>query len=438
MKTFPELGIKIPNILLPAQTGLENWSVIACDQYTQDRAYWKKAEKTAADNPSTLNMILPEVYLDDNDKEQRIKNIHTTMRQYLDSGIFAPELHTFIYLERNTSYGRTRKGLMVEIDLETYEWKPFSSALIRATEATIPERIPPRKEIRNNAPLETPHIMLLVNDPEHRLVEAAGTVIKKSGRKPVYSGKLMMNGGSITGWTIEGDTENVAVLKSLNDIADKNKAENGSTFLFAVGDGNHSLATAKAVWDDYKKTLTLDEQKTSDIRYALVEIVNIYDEGLSFEPIHRVLFGAAPEEAIEVLKNNLGGTVSDCKNKQLLEYRVKNSKKTLGFIYRHNGETIYACLETPVTGLAVAHFQPVIDSFIKNTNGKVTIDYIHGNTEIERLGEEDNTIGILLPPVAKDSFFATISSHGPLPRKSFSMGEADEKRFYLECRKLFP
>lgn len=439
MKTFSDLGILIPDILFPKNIDLKSWSVIACDQYTQDKAYWKKAAEAADGKPSTINLILPEVYLADSDKKQRIAQIKSTMQQYIADGVFAPARHGFIYVERRTAYGRVRRGLVAAVDLETYEWKSFSKSLVRATEATIVERIPPRREIRKDAPLELPHIMLLVNDPERGLVEGTGDTLKADGVPTVYDGELMLNGGSITG-RIVPEKMNGSVLASLNRIAEANTAADGSTFLFAVGDGNHSLATAKAVWDEYKTTLNAGERDASRVRYALVEIVNIYDTGLTFEPIHRVLFGADTEELIAALKSNLGGSVSECGNASELENAVKNSAAAFGFVHTEAGKTAYELLSTPVTELAVAHFQPVVDEFIKNGEKggrKITIDYIHGSGEIVKLGSKPGTTGILLPPVDKDSFFATISSRGPLPRKSFSMGEADEKRFYLECRKLF-
>lgn len=436
MKTFSEMGVKIPEILLPKNLDVSTWSVVACDQYTQDREYWKNVEKTAAGKPSTLNIILPEVYLNDADKSSRIEKIRGTMKNYIESGIFADAQEEFIYVERKTAYGRVRHGLVCTIDLETYEWKPFSKALIRATEATIVERIPPRMEIRKGAPLETPHIMLLVNDPNHSLVEGTGEKVKSQA--PVYSGNLMQNSGSISGWKVCGN-ENLGYVRStLESLAESNTAEDGSIFLFAVGDGNHSLATAKAVWDEYKKEHP--EDKESRVRYALVEIVNIYDTGLTFEPIHRVIFDVDAERLIADTAEKLNGKTENLASPEELEKAVKNSKADFGFVYLKDGKQVYTLLKTDITDLAVSRLQPALDEFLKaeKANGtKAEIDYIHGAQEVFRLGAKENATGILLPPVAKDSFFATINGRGPLPRKSFSMGEADEKRFYLECRKLF-
>ena len=434
MKNIEDFGIKVPEILLPKEIDLSTWSVIACDQYTQDLDYWKRAEKTAGNKPSTLNLILPEVYLGSADKATRIKNIRSTMKAYLDDGIFDSPVNGFIYIERTTAFGRTRKGLIAQIDLETYEWKPFSKANIRATEATIVERIPPRMEIRRGAPLELPHIMLLVNDKNDILVGGCGKIAKAN--KPLYDGTLMNNGGSIRGWKLSSNQEIEAVTNAVEQIAKANTKSDGSTFLFAVGDGNHSLATAKAVWDEYKAA-NPDAGKDCPVRYALVEIVNIYDTGLTFEPIHRVIFNVDNAALIKTLAEKLGGTISEVDSAKALEAAVKNSWANFGFDYIENGKQKYVLLETKITELAVSRLQPEIDEFLKSAPKDSEIDYIHGTEEVLKLGQKEKAVGILLPPIAKDSFFETIDGRGPLPRKSFSMGEADEKRFYLECRKLF-
>lgn len=435
MKKLEDLGLRIPEILLPKNIDLSTWSVIACDQYTQDKDYWKNVEEKAGNKPSTLNLILPEVYLGSPDKADRIKKIRQSMKEYLDTGVFADAKKCFIYLERKTAFGRTRKGLVAQIDLETYEWKPFSKANIRATEATIVERIPPRMEIRKGAPLELPHIMLLVNDKDDLLV---GANKPTDGRAPIYDGDLMANGGHITGWTLESKADIEGVEKALNLIAEKNASPDGSTFLFAVGDGNHSLATAKAVWDEYKKEHP--EDKDSPVRYALIEIVNIYDTGLTFEPIHRVIFNIDNEALIKKLAEKLNGNIKALDDADKVIKAVKDSWANFGFFYLDSeGKQKNVLLETKIKELAVARLQPEIDAFLKELpdQSKAEIDYIHGTDEVLKLGSKENSLGILLPPIAKDSFFETINGRGPLPRKSFSMGEADEKRFYLECRRLF-
>lgn len=449
MKSFNKYGIAIPKILLPKNIETSTWSVVACDQYTQDREYWKKVEETVSTKDSTLNLILPEVYLNDSDKTQRIEKIKSTMNEYITNNVFQDEQSQFIYLERTTAYGRIRHGLMACIDLDSYEWKPFSKALIRATEATILERIPPRMEIRRNAPIESPHIMLLVNDPNHCLVEKTGELVKELGINPCYDGKLMQNSGSIVGYPVSNDEILSKIELSLEKIAKDNTDSEGNVFMFAVGDGNHSLATAKAIWDEVKSqnggtkledgTISIPKGfENHNARYALIEIVNIFDTGLTFEPIHRVLFNVNEENLIEKIKSSLSGSIKELASKDELISNVKNSNASFGFVYNKNSSQKFILLETPIKELAVSRIQPVIDDFLTETNAdKEQIDYIHGTDEVFRLGSKENTVSILLPPVAKESFFATINNRGPLPRKSFSMGEADEKRFYLECRKLF-
>ncbi len=442
MTDFSQYGVAVPEILLPENIDLEKWAVIACDQYTQDRDYWKKAADIADGKPSTLNVIFPEVYLSDSDREERIQNIKKTMNAYLQNKVFAKAEKEFIYIERKTAYGRTRKGLVLAVDLDSYEWKPFSKAMIRATEATVPERIPPRMKIRTGAPLELPHIMLLADDPQDELVGKTGELVK--GGKALYDGDLQQKSGHITGWAVRDEKAFAHVADALKAIAEKGRDKDGNTFLFAVGDGNHSLATAKAVWDEHKKELLAKgasqaEINASPVKYALVEIVNIYDAGLTFEPIHRVVFKADNAALLAFIAQKLDGEVKTVESSAELEKLVSDKNASgarYGFIITEKGKTSYTLLQTGITDLAIASLQPALDEFIKENPG-VEIDYIHGTDETVELGSREGQTGILLPPIAKDSFFATINSRGPLPRKSFSMGEASEKRFYVEARRLF-
>ncbi|HPO03735.1 MAG TPA: DUF1015 domain-containing protein [Treponemataceae bacterium] len=441
--TMARYALAQPEILMPRPgADLSRWAVIACDQYTQDREYWKKTAEIVGSDPSILNIILPEVYLEDAGRSERLASIRAAMAGYLGTGtgsdgVFGPPVRAFVYLERKTAYGRTRKGLMAAVDLDSYEWKPDSKALVRATEATIVDRIPPRMEIRRGAPIESPHIMLLANDPRKSLIEAAGEHVRSE--KPLYSAELMHKAGSVTGWAIT-DPGHIALMEdALENLAKENTAEDGSCFLFAVGDGNHSLATAKAVWDEFRAAHA-EEAAAGEIdlenhpaRYALVEIVNLYDDGLTFEPIHRVLFGTDARSLAAFLAEKLGGTVSKNIAPAEMEALVADPSVTrFGFVCADG----CFVLETPHPALAVSRLQPVLDDFL-SAGEKVKIDYIHGTDEVFRLGKDAGTVSILLPPVAKDSFFSTIAGGGPLPRKSFSMGEASEKRFYMESRKLF-
>lgn len=449
MKTFEEYGIKIPSIYLPKnKDNLKTWSVIACDQYTQDKEYWKKVEDFTNTKPSTLKITLPEVYLSDSNKPERIKNIKKTMKEYLASDVLQELPQGMMYIERTTGYGRTRKGLVTAIDLETYDWKPFTTSLIRATEATILDRIPPRMEIRRDAPIETPHIMLLVNDKNGCLVDTIGKDAKKN--IPTYDTDLMLNSGHISGWLVNSEKQLEIAEEALKNLAKTQKQKDNSVFLFAVGDGNHSLATAKAVWDEFKtnnggikqadNTISIPKGlENHNARFALIEIVNIYDEGLTFEPIHRVLFDICTKDLIEFVCSKLSGSITDFTTAEELTNDVSSSKNHFGFVFSENSKVQYKCLRTNIEGLAVSKLQPVLDEFLANVKAdtKTQIDYIHGTDEVFRLGEKDGATSILLPPIEKESFFSTIANSGPLPRKSFSMGEASEKRFYMECRKLF-
>ncbi len=433
MNLLKKYGLKVPKILLPNDSiPLEKWAVIACDQYTQDTEYWQKANEITKESSSTLHIVLPEVYLSNSEKKEELtKTIHKTMQEYIDNGVFKDELSSFMYIERSTAFGRNRKGLVVAIDLEAYDWKPFSKNLIRATEATIIDRIPPRVAIRKGAPIESPHIMLLVNDPNALLVEKTANLVSSNAK--TYDGDLMLNGGHISGWQVDDKAHLAEIEKSLEQIAKQNTEKDGSVFMFAVGDGNHSLATAKAVWDEAKKTCK--DTENANERFALVEIVNIFDEGLTFEPIHRVLFNIETSALVSYIKTHWTVDIVNFNTFGEVEKHVEKHPDSFAIISTENGNTSYTCISTDKKGLLVSHLQPLIDDFMHDKSSD-DIDYIHGSDEVCRLAIKEKTIGIFLPPIEKESFFETIEKNGPLPRKSFSMGEADEKRFYIECRKL--
>ena len=385
----------LPEILLPADgTDMERWAVNACDQFTSDYAYWREVEKFVSGYPSTYNLIFPEIYLKDN-PEQRIKKINSTMQQYLDSGVFKCVNGGFILVERTTVSG-TRTGLLVAIDLEDYSFIKGDNAVIRSTEATVPERIPPRVEIRKDAPIELPHVMLLYNDEKNVVLNSV-----KRG-KILYDFDLQMNGGHVKGTYIDNS---VAVAETLLSLKDK------SGMLFAVGDGNHSLASAKTCWENIKVTLSEEERKTHPARYALCEAVNIYDPALNFEPIHRLLKCKDAQKFIDELKTSGSGNA----------YIVSKGKKR----------------EIPFPDNVPQGIKALDDSiskFIKEHGGEV--DYIHGEAELTNFTQDENCVGILLPAIAKADFFNLIVTGGNLPRKTFSMGEGEEKRYYIEAKKI--
>ncbi|MDR1929205.1 MAG: DUF1015 domain-containing protein [Treponema sp.] len=436
------LGAAVPGLLLPREgIDLSRWAVIACDQFTQDRAYWDRLEAQGA-FPSSLRLIYPEVYLEDRDRGERIAAIHRTMEDYLSGGIFGEPLKGFVYIERDTPFQKGRRGLLICLDLEQYDWRPESSLLTRATEGTVTERIPPRMEVRRGAALELPHILLLINDGENKLLPALGERAK-AGRA-LYDTELRPDSGRVRGWLLEGEADWEFLAAGLEALARRaghgqggiSPDAEGGAFLYAVGDGNHSLAAAKAVWEEYKQAHRGEKDlERHPARWALAELENLYDPALTFEPIHRVIFGAEPEEILAALGELPGFTCGALRDRAELERLLENpvpGKNRYGLA----AGSRYILVEAAVPGIATGPLQPVLDRFTAAGKDR-TIDYIHGADSCFRLARSEKTTAILLPPVKKEDLFLTVAQSGPLPRKSFSMGEAEEKRFYLECRRLF-
>jgi hypothetical protein len=454
-----KLGIEIPEILLPQTMDLGSWAVIACDQFTQDKQYWDRV-KVAAGEFSTLNLIFPEAFLVDGDRTRRIENIHQTMQKYADSSVFAAPHRGFIYLERDTPYNCGRRGLVAVVDLEYYDWSPIARPLIRSTEGTVQERLPPRMDVRRGAPLETSHVLLLIDDETDTLLQRLGERAKKTS--PAYQGKLMLDSGGVQGWFLETPEDWALLAGGLEELAhramtryptrempDDESSSVLQPFLFAVGDGNHSLASAKGIWEEYKAEHSggvtaqggeIQGDPWSPVhpcRYALVEIENIYDPAIKFEPIHRVVFGLGFDKALKLFSALPGFSSRVIPNRDDLVRLVAEPVK--GNRFGIISENRYALVQTNVGGVSTASLQPLLDKAIKEAGDSISIDYIHGEDELFRLagGSGVPVCGILLPPVQKAGFFETVARGGPLPRKSFSMGEAGEKRFYIECRKLF-
>ena len=388
------------NILLPKEN-FEKWSVIACDQYTSEPDYWENVKDYVGDAPSALNIVFPEVYLS-GDNSKRIGEINANMKNYLDGDVFTTYENTFVYVKRTLACGKVRRGVVGLIDLEDYSCEKDSRTLIRATEETVAERIPPRVEIRKDAPMELPHIMLLIDDPQKTVIEP----LDSQTAPTLYDFDLMQNSGHIKGVAIKGK----AAEELQNRLADL-AGDGDNPLLFAVGDGNHSLATAK---ECYRLN------KTENSRYALVEIVNIHDSSLDFEPIYRLLFGVNPEEFINGFVDALGG-----------EYKGEDAQ-IFTCVYGDNQVEISV---KPTAKLAVGTLQTYIDRFLKqNPNAKV--DYIHGENSLRELAKAPDTLGFLFDGMRKNELFPAVKQDGSLPRKTFSMGCADDKRFYLEGRRL--
>lgn len=416
------LPLKRANILLPKDVDMTKWSVVACDQYTSEPEYWKEVEKEVGSSPSTLNLILPELYLEDTDVEDRIKKINKTMEEYLDESMFNEYKDTMIYLERTQKDGKIREGLMAMVDLEDYSYEKGSQTLIRATEKTVIERIPPRLKVRENASLELPHIMILIDDEKKNIIESLKD--KVTSEDVVYDFDLMENGGHIKGYKLSDEVIN-GIESGLESLMDKDYFEkkynvkNKGVLLFAMGDGNHSLATAKANYENLKKTMSEDEYLNNPARYALVEVVNLHSPALEFEPIHRVIFNTDVNNLVEELHKYYD--INEDGDGEYFELVTKDFDKRL-------------YISNPKSNIAVGSIQMFLDDYLKDHSGK--LDYIHGDETTRSMGSEEGNVGILFEAMPKEELFRTVILDGALPRKTFSMGHSYDKRYYLEARKI--
>ena len=416
------IPFKRANILLPKNIDMTKWSVVACDQYTSEMDYWNEVEKIVGASPSTLRITLPEIFLEDSDVNERINKINDTMKEYLDEDIFYELKDSMIYLERTQADGRVREGLMGMVDLEDYSYEKGSQTLIRATEKTVIERIPPRLKVRENALLELPHIMILIDDEKKKIIEDLKNEVTDSD--VVYDFDLMENGGHIKGYKLNNDSM-TKVEEGLEALCDKEYFEkkynvkDKGILLFAMGDGNHSLATAKANYENVKKTMTPDEYLNHPSRYALVELVNLHSEALEFEPIHRVIFDTDVNKLIEELYKYYD--INEEGNGQYFELVTKDIDKKL-------------YISNPKSNIAVGSIQMFLDEYLKDNKGK--LDYIHGDETTKNMGMEENNVAILFEAMPKEELFRTVILDGALPRKTFSMGHSYDKRYYLEARKI--
>ena len=429
---WKDFGLHIPQIMLPkVGTDYGKWAVVACDQFTSQPEYWEETESIVGDAPSTLRLMLPELYLGSDDEEQRIAAVRETMVQYTDDGTLRT-LDPGCMLVRREAEGRSRLGLVISVDLEAYDYNKGSQSLIRATEGTVIERIPPRLRIRRGAPLEMPHIMILIDDPDHTVIEP----LEQLDLECVYDTDLMQDGGHVCGKFVpEAKLDGMkAALSALMDKAVERYGE-GHVIFQAMGDGNHSLATAKAGWEEIKKDLTAEEIETHPARFALCEIENVYDAGIVFEPIHRVVFPTG---------DLCGSALLDKLVEQLAEQNGSAALADKGASAAEGGFAIpVICGDTEQTivigapassKLAVGALQNGIDVLVKAETAEV--DYIHGEKAVRDLAAKDGNLGFLLPAMDKFDLFPAVAADGALPRKTFSMGEANEKRYYIEARSL--
>ena len=428
---------RLPRILLPRTgTDLAKWAVIACDQYTSEPDYWERVAREVGDAPSTLRLIFPEAYLGTPDAESRIRRIQDTMRKYLSNGMFV-EREGPVYVER-TLGNRVRRGLMLELDLDQYDFGSASASPIRPTEGTMVERLAPRIEVRRRAELELPHILVLIDDPACTVIEPIGT--ERQTLAKLYETELMLGGGHVAGYAVdpaqgERITQALHALASPAAFAQRyGVPEDTEVMLFAVGDGNHSLATAKAFWDSIKSSVESDHPS----RFALVEVENIHDPALAFSPIHRLLFGVTADVR-EAMAEAFGSRLSctDLPTAAAMRERVQatgGSRHVAGLIGPGRRFSVIEIAD-PQSSLAVGTFQPFVDRFIER-GGATHIDYVHGDDALERLAMESRNVGLHLPTISKNDLLRRVVREGPLPRKTFSMGEANEKRFYIEARRI--
>lgn len=416
-------AFKSADILIPQNIDFTKWSVVACDQYTSELGYWQDVKDIVSGSPSTLNIIFPEVYLEDGNSEERIEKINAVMEEYLSDSLFREYKDTLIYVKRTQSDGKVRHGIVGKIDLEEYDFSKGSQSKVRATEGTIIERIPPRQRIRINAPLEVPHILILIDDREKTVVEPLEA--QAESFEKLYDFDLMKNSGHIEGYRVTEQAKN-NILSAIEKLGDKTAFEqkygvkDKGVLMFAAGDGNHSLATAKTCWDTIKKELSLEEIENHPARYALVELMNIHDSALEFEPIQRVIFDTDPEKLLTALADHYNASYED------------NGGQRIDYTYQGNEGSIY--ITETSSNLPVGTLQKFLDEYLTENGGK--IDYIHGNDVVRMLAKEPDTIGFMVDAMEKNDLFATVIKDGSLPRKTFSMGEAADKRFYLECKKI--
>ncbi len=437
MRNYPSIGLQAADILLPRPgIDLHKWAVIACDQFTSEPEYWQKVAALVQDSPSTYHLTLPEVFLGTAEEDRRIQSTQLTMQKYLAEGIFR-EFEGLIYVERTVG-GKTRRGLMAALDLEQYDFSKGSTSLIRATEGTILDRLPPRIRIREHATIEFPHILVLIDDPERTVIEPLAQA--KAGMERLYDFDLMAGSGHLSGYAVNSLEEERRIVRALENLATPEMMANkyqsrkdAGILLYAVGDGNHSLATAKSIWEKMKHQVGPDHPA----RFALVEIENIHDEGLVFEPIHRVLFHVASDPAAAP-KKAFGRrlTISACQDQtemiRMVESQTGGSHR-VGMVAPDG--VFVLTIEQPEYNLPVGTLQKFLDEWLKE-NPEMKIDYVHGSEVLCRLGTANQNLGFYLPAMPKGDLFKTVLLDGALPRKTFSMGEAHEKRFYLEGRKI--
>ena len=420
--TFKRADILLPKFSKYSKK-MKKWSVVACDQYTSEPEYWKAVSSFVGESESTFHLTVPEIYLNDSDIDERITRTNQIMKKYIDENVFTEYKNSFFYVERTLANGVKRLGVVGMVDLEDYDYSKDSQTKIRATEGTVVSRIPPRLKIRDDALIELPHIMMLIDDADCDIIESNSSI--KDSFEKIYDFDMMQNSGHITGYKMSEvacqKLENkLASLDNLDNFNKKYGVNKNSPLIYAMGDGNHSLATAKAYYENLKKAIG-DEAKSSPARYALCELVNLHDKSLQFEAIHRVIFGADGNNFIKEFEK---------------EFDISYDENAIGqsFIFVHGDQSKKVTVTNPKEYLTVATIQKFLDEFILTAGGE--IDYIHGEDVVYKLCKDKSNFGIILDSMDKSDLYKSVILDGALPRKTFSMGEACDKRFYIEARKI--
>lgn len=429
------LGISIPRVLLPTEDiDLYKWAVIACDQFTSEPAYWEKAADIVGGAPSTLSMIYPEIWLGKEDPLPRVAAIAQAMERYLEEGVLRELAPGVIVTRRENAEGTlARTGIMLAVDLECYDYHKGAQTLIRTTEGTIEERIPPRLKVRERAALEVPHVMMLIDDEGHSVIEPL--CARAADTAPLYDTELMLDGGRVCAWHVgEGDAV-AGMLRALDALYARSAGRtDGAPVLFAVGDGNHSLAAAKAHWENVKQGLDPAAAKAHPARFTLCEVVNLYDAGIRFEPIHRLLFGVDADKALAFLKEYYDGAGMGA---DILEENAAAAPGGHAFGFRAENKAGTLLVRAPVSPVAAETLQSGLDA-LHGFFPDARIDYIHGSRALNELSAAPGCLGFMLPQMDKHLLFETVARGDVLPRKAFSIGEANEKRYYMECRRIRP
>jgi 5,10-methylene-tetrahydrofolate dehydrogenase/methenyl tetrahydrofolate cyclohydrolase/uncharacterized protein (DUF1015 family) len=442
---FPDIGLKVPRILLPRKgLDLTKWCVVACDQYTSQPQYWKSVKELVGDSPSTLHLIFPEVYLGDKKTNQQIiHGIKDKMFEFDRDRVLVPQHPGFVLIDRKTPLVESRKGLLVALDLELYSYEKGSQSLIRPTEKTIPDRLPPRIAIREQSAMELPHILVLIDDPDKTVIEPLAA--QSDSLEKLYDFELMKQSGHLKGWHVANSSAVDGVVGALRNLAKPERFQqrygakpDQGVILFPVGDGNHSLATAKSCWEQHKRKGA--DLNTHPARYALVELINIHDPGMTFEPIHRLVFNVNVDKAMANFKDTLEkkgwGPVHILNDAKLPPAQFSSGSHLIEF--RHSHSKGWVVIENSPLVLEAATLTAWLDPYLVENAGS-SVDYVHGEEVIaEKTAESESTLAFLLPIMDKNDLVKTVVREGVLPRKTFSMGAADEKRFYFECQRIVP